>query len=352
MVSKFNITACLLVFGGISGYFFSKTPLPMPFLFGGLCSTALLVISGKIRQLQGFEFPNNFRLIFLSIIGVMIGGTLDREILSLFGSLWLSFLALVIFVLTAHGANYFIFRFIGNYDHVTAFYSGAPGGLVESMTLGEEAGADIRILSIQHFIRIILVILSVPLAFFVWKGELFGSASGLELSAQPTFLSDWITILILCILGIGLGKLIHFPAKQFIGPLLVGACASVADFPSFSNPNDLMDISQLVIGVALGTRFNGITGNLIVKTLWLGLISVFSMQIIGLIISLILSKYVSQDLEVLLICFAAGGVTEMSLIALSLSANPIYVTSHHIARIILTVFLIGSLKNKISVKRT
>ena len=60
----------------------------MPFLFGGLCSTALLVISGKIRQLQGFEFPNNFRLIFLSIIGVMIGGTLDREILSLFGSLW------------------------------------------------------------------------------------------------------------------------------------------------------------------------------------------------------------------------------------------------------------------------
>ena len=60
----------------------------------------------------------------------------------------------------------------------------------------------------------------------------------------------------------------------------------------------------------------------------------------------------SQDLEVLLICFAAGGVTEMSLIALSLSANPIYVTSHHIARIILTVFLIGSLKNKISVKRT
>ena len=113
-----------------------------------------------------------------------------------------------------------------------------------------------------------------------------------------------------------------------------------------------MDISQLVIGVALGTRFNGITGDLIVKTLWLGLISVFSMQIIGLIISLILSKYVSQDLEVLLICFAAGGVTEMSLIALSLAANPIYVTSHHIVRIILTVFLIGSLKNKISVKRT
>ncbi len=105
MVSKFNITVCLLLFGGLFGYFFSKTLLPMPFLFGGLCSTAILVVSGKIPQLQGFEFPNNFRLIFLSIIGVMIGGTLDREILNSFGSLWLSFSALIVFVLTAHGAT-------------------------------------------------------------------------------------------------------------------------------------------------------------------------------------------------------------------------------------------------------
>ena len=102
MVLKFNITVCLLLFGGIFGYFFSKTLLPMPFLFGGLCSTAILVVSGKIPQLQGFEFPNNFRLIFLSIIGVMIGGTLDGEILNSFGSLWLSFSALIVFVLTAH----------------------------------------------------------------------------------------------------------------------------------------------------------------------------------------------------------------------------------------------------------
>ena len=133
MVLKFNITGCLLLFGGICGYFLSQTLLPMPFLFGGLCSTSILVVSGKIPQLKGFEFPNHLRLIFLSIIAVMIGGTLDREILNSLGSLWLSFSALLIFVLVAHGANYFIFRFLGKYDHVTAFYSGAPGGLVESM---------------------------------------------------------------------------------------------------------------------------------------------------------------------------------------------------------------------------
>ena len=92
--------------------------------------------------------------------------------------------------------NYLIFLYLGKYDQVTAFYAGAPGGLVESMTLGEEAGADLRILSIQHFIRIILVILIVPSAFFIWKGELFGSAGGLEFSKVQTKISDWVVIII------------------------------------------------------------------------------------------------------------------------------------------------------------
>ena len=48
-----------------------------------------------------------------------------------------------------------------------------------------------------------------------------------------------------------------------------------------------------------------------------------------------------QPFDVLLICFSPGGVTEMSMIALSLAANPAYVTLHHIYRIFLTVILMG-----------
>ena len=39
---------------------------------------------------------------------------------------------------------------------------------------------------------------------------------------------------------------------------------------------------------------------------------------------------------------APGGVTEMALVALSLSANPAFVTLHHIYRILLTVLVIGT----------
>ncbi len=323
----------------------------MPFLFGGLFSTSALMISNKISQFDNYQFPSNFRLIFLSIIAVMIGGTLDHEILNSFTNLWVSLSAIALFVVFAHMVNYLLFLHLGKYDRVTAFYAGAPGGLVESMTLGEEAGADIRVLSVQHFIRIILVIIIVPTLFFFWKGKFFGSAGGIELSTVQTQVSDWVVIIILSLAGIIMAGKVKFPAKQFIVPLLIGATASVIDYPSFSIPNDLMNICQLVIGVALGSRFIGITPRLIIKTVWLGFLSVLLMQVIGLFISLILITYLEQDLEILLICFAAGGVTEMSLIALSLSANPIFVTGHHILRIILTVVFMGMLKGNFTEPR-
>ena len=45
--------------------------------------------------------------------------------------------------------------------------------------------------------------------------------------------------------------------------------------------------------------------------------------------------------------FAPGGVTEMSLIALSLSANPAVVTLHHLYRIILTVLGLSFLRKRL-----
>ena len=48
-----------------------------------------------------------------------------------------------------------------------------------------------------------------------------------------------------------------------------------------------------------------------------------------------------EAVDVLLITLAPGGVTEMALVALSLHANPAFVTIHHIYRIVLTVLTLG-----------
>jgi len=56
---------------------------------------------------------------------------------------------------------------------------------------------------------------------------------------------------------------------------------------------------------------------------------------------MLLVPFVPADFGAMFISFAAGGVAEMSLIALSLNFNPVVVALHHLVRILLTV-TIGS----------
>jgi uncharacterized membrane protein AbrB (regulator of aidB expression) len=61
------------------------------------------------------------------------------------------------------------------------------------------------------------------------------------------------------------------------------------------------------------------------------------MLCLGALISVVLSAMGEKTFQILLMCFAPGGVVEMGLIALSLGVSPLIVTFHHIVRIVVTV---------------
>ena len=64
-------------------------------------------------------------------------------------------------------------------------------------------------------------------------------------------------------------------------------------------------------------------------------------------IAALLLPYVPADFGALFVSFAAGGLAEMSLIALSLNFNPVVVALHHLARILLTVWVGGLLYRRV-----
>ena len=64
-----------------------------------------------------------------------------------------------------------IYRHIGRFDRETAYFSATPGGLIEAITLGEEAGGDPATLTLLQFSRLLVCIITVPLAFTVLGEE-------------------------------------------------------------------------------------------------------------------------------------------------------------------------------------
>ena len=78
---------------------------------------------------------------------------------------------------------------------------------------------------------------------------------------------------------------------------------------------------------------------LLVRGLGYGVIVGVYMLAIGSAIAFVLTPYVPADFSVMFVSFAAGGLAEMSLIALSLNFNPVVVALHHLVRIVLTIWV-------------
>ena len=252
-----------------------------------------------------------------------------------------SFAALTAFVPIAFYANYLIFKRIGGYDHPTAVFSASPGGLYEAIMFGEQNNADMQQLMLAQFLRIILVVTLLPIGMSIYTGHPVGSSAGMGLAPADTGLEHLPVGALVVVLGLVLGRWVHMPAPQLLGPLVLSGIVTLTGLAVLDLPNWMLSVSQIVIGTTLGTRFVGIRPAMLWRGTWLAMISVGAMLLIGTAMALALVPLTGEHFDVLMISFAPGGVTEMALIALSLDANPAFVTLHHLYRIVLTVVVIS-----------
>lgn len=329
------VVLCLI--GLTGGYLAHLAHLPLPYMLGSLFLVGVLTAVFPRALPHDYRFPEGFRSLFIATIGATIGAQISWDVVGNMPRLWASILALTLFVPLTQAVNFVIFRRLGGYDRATAFYAGAPGGLIDSIIAGEQAGADVRILAVQQFLRIIVVVAGLPVALSLWYGHPVGSSAGISFSDHAVGLEHLPEVFGAALVGLVVFRRLHLPASQLIGPMICAAILTLSGLAVIEAPQWVISGCQVVIGTSLGTRFIGVEWARLLRATWLSMLSVTSMLAIGLSMSFAVAPLTGLDLDVLFISFAPGGVTEMALVALSLNANPAVVTLHHLYRIILTV---------------
>lgn len=333
-----RLTALLLLAGTLGGALAAWAHVPMPWMIGSLAASALAVLLFQDGALKSYVFPNRLRITFIALIGVMIGTQAGPELLRDLRAVPVALVAILVFTVVAHAGNTLIFRRLGGYDRATAFFSGTPGGLLESIALGESSGADVRILTLQQFLRIIMVVTLVPAAISIWIGAPVGSAAGVSMNGGvPPQLKDFVLMGVAAAAGLALARVVKIPAGHIIGPLLITAVLSLAGLIELHLPFWPIAVAQVVVGTSLGLRFLGITAAHVRKGIVLSILSVLFMLGLGAGLSVLLARVTGMEVMQLILSFAPGGVTEMSLIALSLAVNPALVSLFHVLRILMTV---------------
>lgn len=331
------------VLGTVGGMLALVLGLPLPWLLGSVIFVGLAAMFLPLRP----EVPRNLRIGFVPVIGVSIGSAFTPDIVTEAVRWWPSLAALFLFIPAAHMLCFRALLYF-DLDRPTAFFGSVPGGLIESVVLGEEAGANVPLLTMLQFLRLILCIIIVPLGFSISTGQAVGSGAGVTIGEPVQLaLSDW-GILAICAVvgGIG-GARIGFPAAVMTGPLLLSGLAHLAGIVHGAPPRWLIDVTQLVIGVSLGCRFVGVLPRLALQAFSMATVNLALTLGLAAIAALILPPLVGEPWEAVVLAFAPGGLAEMSLVALSLELSVLYVTAHHIARIVLSIATAKYLAGKV-----
>ena len=323
--------------GAAGGLVARAAHLPLPMLLGSLLAVGAAALF-RLRPLGHLpQAPQTIRMIFIPVIGVAIGAAARPEILHEVGEWIPSLMILAVFIPALHWLGYRLLTATGRTDRLTAFYGTAPGGLVETVQMGEEAGADLQMLAMLQFLRLILTIVIVPLAFTVMEGHAVGSAGGARVQGHGLSAADGTILLASAVLGAILGLRLKLPAGHVLGPILLSGAAHVAGLTQSVPPSWLVAVTQVVIGTSLGVRFAGMPKRRILDALGLALMN-GTLTIGGAaMLSWLIADLVGEPARAVFLAFAPGGLVEMGLIALSLDMSILYVTAHHLLRIILAV---------------
>jgi membrane AbrB-like protein len=326
-----------LTLGACGGWLASKIGMPLPWLLGATIANAVWVLSlpGKLNPVWA---PPLFRNVFVAVIGVMIGGLFTVDLIATLPGWWPGIIALIIYCFVAQIGGYLIYRRIGGLDRATAFFSASPGGFVENIMLGERAGADVPILSMLQFLRIVLVVSIIPFGFLLWTGHAVGSAAGADFGGGGAGTAvDYLILAVAGAFGLALGLSLKIPAGQVIGPITASAIVHLTGLVEIQPPAVAGIVAQIVVGSSLGTRFAGASLKLLLRTSRLAILGVAWMLALAIIFAAVVHMITDRDPTLYVMSFAPAGVIEMSLIALTLGANPVFVTAHHIIRLFVTV---------------
>ena len=325
--------------GALGGGVFSVAGMPLGMLLGSLITVGLVSALGLNLGSHPPAVPQHWRFFMIPIVGVAIGASFTPELASQAWRWWPALAALVLYVPLIHTIAYLIYRRFGRQDVPTAYFAAMPGGFIEALEMGEAERAEMQMLIMLQFLRLILCIVLVPIVFALVSGQAVGTGSGISRPGEGVPIRLWDATVMLGCAGLGWwgAKRLNLPAAVLSGPLALSALAHMTGLTAATPPDGAILFAQWVVGTALGTRFTGMERAKLALALRLSLANTVAAFAVAGALAAILTGWVQEPVSALILGFAPGGISELSLVALSLQLSVVFVTLVHLVRIVLTV---------------
>ena len=325
---RLNAAIAALIGAGV----FVALGLPLPLLLGPMLGCLGFALLGG--KMQDAGLLSTFMRTFL---GVAIGSAITPEMISDLPSYGPSLILIPVFVLLIGLIGYPLLRRGFGLDAPTAYYAAMPGGLQDMLIFGEEAGGNIRSMSLIHATRVLVIVTLAPFVLTMLYGlDLTAPPGSAAMSLPPTQL---ILMAIAALFGWQIAARIGLFGASILGPMILTAIFSLSGILTTRPPAELIWAAQFFIGLSVGAKYSGITALELRRDVGAGLAFSLILAVISVaVIELVLQISPATSLDVIL-AFLPGGQAEMTIIALVAGADIAFVVAHHLLRILVVILL-------------
>ncbi len=277
------------------------------------------------------------------ILGIFVGIRIDREKLDFLRSgMAVPTAVVVVWTIGSALIAAFVLLRLTDLDLSTILFGATPGGIAEMSIISITYGADVAIVSLLQFLRLVMVVVLIPAIALRLQGEAKDETAAAEEKQLKEQKQHKTAAMIIVGSGLVMGVIfmkLGFPAGGIIGGLIgVGAANIIlnrkANIPSLS-----LRIAQMGIGLVIGLQFRPDTIQTFLQLMVPATIFSIFMVVSGILLALLIKLLTNWDLPTCLICSAPAGISQMILVAADLKADLIKVTYFHLIRI-LTIYLI------------
>lgn len=324
------LALCLCTAAGAT---FSWLRLPLPWMLGPLGAMAVCNFAGAgLRALRGGREVG--QIVIGTALGLYFTPAVAREV----ASYWHVLLLAGAFAVALGALSGWVLGRLAGVDGTTAFFASVPGGAADMTILGERYGARPDRVALGQSLRILAVVIVVPFALT------YSGAHGNDLYQPAGVPLAWDRLALL----LGIAAIValavnatRMPNAFMFGPLGVVIGLTVSEFHFSSMPTALTNAAQVVLGCALGSRFQRRSLESAPRFLAGVLISVAVAMAIAAAFAAFLALASGLALATLVLATAPGGIAEMCITAKVLQLGVPLVTAAHVMRVLVLLTTTG-----------
>lgn len=251
----------LLALSAVLSFVLFRLHLPAAPLLGPLIAGITLSLRGAAIRL-----PRPFFISAQAIIGCMIARALTPSIFGVLAANWALVLIILLSTLAISALTGWLLVRYSSLPGATGAWGSSPGGASAMVVMAQEYGADVRLVALMQYLRVLFVVgAAVMVVRFALGGEAQEMTQDIVWFPPLTFNLP-LTLLLTAVAG-WLGLRLRIPSGAMLLPMVAGALAQGEGVLLLELPEWLLVLAYTALGWTVGLQFNREIFMLALKTL-------------------------------------------------------------------------------------